>query len=98
MATAYTCRHLLARDRIRIAGAAPARTPHQVDVHVIVVIGVRSRRQHGREAIAGRALHVAQKALLLRRAVPTGLDRDPAAVSKREDSDVERIAKGMLGN
>src|SRR5262249_56482936 len=68
--------HLLARYRLRIAGAMAARTPHQVDVDVVEMIGVRTGRKHGREAIAGCALHIVQKALLLRRAVPAALDHD----------------------
>ena len=44
------------------------------------------------------ALHVAQEALLLRRAAPAVLDRDAAAVGQHEGGDVERIAEGMLGN
>ena len=72
--------------------------PHQVDVDVIVVIDVGARRQHGGELLAGCALHVAQKALLFRRALPAVLHRDLAAVGEREGGDVERIAEGMLGN
>src|SRR5262245_53455309 len=96
MTAAHARCHLLTRNRIRIAGAATARTPHQVDVHMIVVIGVRPRCQHCCKAIARRALHVAQKTLLLRRAVPTGLDRDLSTISKHEDSNLERVAEGML--
>src|ERR1700745_2038503 len=71
---------------------------HQIDVDMIVMIDVRTWRQHGGELIAGRALHVAQKSLLLRQTVPAILDADLASVSKRERGDVERIAEGMLGN
>src|SRR5262249_43733490 len=90
--------HFLARHRLRIAGAMPARAPHQVDVNVIEGIGVGAGREHGREAITGRALHVMQEALLLRRAIPATLDRDHAPVGKREGGDVEGIAEGVLGD
>src|SRR5215468_4004255 len=74
---------------------APA---HQIDMDMIVMIDVRTWRQHRGELIAGRRLHVAQKPLLLGQTVPSILDSDLASVSKRERSDVERIAEGMLGN
>ena len=65
---------------------------------VIVVIDVGARRQHGVELLAGRALHVAQKALLFRHALPAVLHRDAPAVGEREGGDVERVAEGVLGN
>ena len=71
---------------------------HQIDVDVVVVIDVRTRRQHRAELIAGRGLHVAQKALLLRQPAPAVLDRDFASVGERERRDVERVAEGVLGN
>ena len=88
----------LAGDRGRLADAAAARTPHQVDVDVIVVIDVGARREHGAKFLAGRRLHVAQKTLLLRRAVPAILHADLAAVGQFELGDVERVAERVLGN
>ena len=72
--------------------------PHQVDMDVVVVETVRARRQHGGEALAGGALHVAQESLLFRCAAPAILDRDASAVGERERGDVERVAEGMLGD
>ncbi len=63
---------------------------------VVVVEGVRAGREHGREVLAGRALHVAQETLLLRRAAPAVLHGHLAAVGKRERRDIERIAERML--
>src|SRR5262245_65603946 len=89
---------LLARDRVRIAGTMAIAPAHQIDVDMIVVIDVRARREHGGKLIAGGGLHVAQEALLLRQSAPAVLHRDPASVGAREGGDVERIAKGVLGN
>ena len=81
-----------------MADRARAAAPHQVHVDVVVVIDVRAGREHGREVLAGRRLHVAQEALLLRSAAPAVLDRDLAAVGERERCDVERIAERVLGD
>src|SRR5262245_29983000 len=98
VARARTRGDLLARDRVRIAGAVAVAPAHQIDVDVIVVMDVRARREHGGELIAGGGLHVAQEALLLRQAAPAVLHRDPASVGEREGGDVERIAEGVLGD
>ena len=87
-----------AGDRVGLADHAAARVPHQVDVDVIVVIGVRAWRQDGGEHLAGRALYVVQEALLFRWAVPALFDCHLAPVSESEGCDVERIAEGVLGN
>src|SRR5215468_11103141 len=89
---------LLARDGVRVARAMAVTPTHQIDVDVVVVIDVRAGRQHRAELIAGRGLHVAQKALLLRQPVPAVLYRDLASVGERERRDVERVAEGVLGN
>src|SRR5579871_6357380 len=89
---------LLPGDRRRLADYGAAGATHQVDVDVIVVIDVGARRQHGVELLAGRALHVAQKSLLLGQAMPAVFHCDAAAVGEREGSDVERISERMLGN
>ena len=72
--------------------------PHQINVNVIVVIDVGAGRQHGRELLARRQLHVMQESLLFRRSSPAVLHADPVAVSQREFRNVERIAESMLGN
>ena len=70
----------------------------EIDMDVIVVERVRSRREHGREMLAGAGLHVAQERLrLLVAARPVAHDRDRAAVRQNEAADVERIAEGMFG-
>ena len=66
-------------------------------MNVIVVIDIGAGRQHGRKLIAGRRLHVVQKALLLRRAAPAILHLDRVAVGQVELGDVERIAEGVFG-
>src|SRR5438128_1812002 len=71
---------LFARDSVRVARAMAVTPAHQIDVDVVVVIDVRAGRQHRAELIAGRGLHVAQKALLLRQPAPAVLHRDLAAV------------------
>ena len=76
----------------------PLGAPHQVDVDVVVVELVGARRQHRGELVAGRALDVAQEALLLRRAAPAVLDGDAVAVGEHEGRDVERVAEGVLGD
>src|SRR5258708_5875569 len=81
---------LVAGHRGRLADDAAARAPHQVDVNVIVVIGVGAGRKHGGELLARRALDVAQEALLFRHAVPTVLHSDAAAIGERKRGDVER--------
>src|SRR5215208_4810791 len=90
--------NLLARDRMRIAGAPAPVTSHQVHMDVIVMIDVRPRCQHGIELFAGSALHVAQKALLFGCTPPAILHRNLASVREREGGDIKRIAEGMLGN
>ena len=94
---AETPRHLLPRNRMRVADAAAA-AAHQIHMDVIVVIDVRSRRKHRRELIAGRALHVAQEALLFRQTVPAILHGDRAPIGQCESRDVQRVAEGMLGD
>src|SRR5258708_36171242 len=71
---------LFARDSVRVARAMAVAPAHQIDVDVVVVIDVRAGRQHRAELIAGRGLHVAQKALLLRQSAPTVLHRDLASI------------------
>ena len=90
--------NLLARDRGRLADHALAGAAHQVDVDVIVVIGIGARRQHGGELLAGRGLHVAKKALLFRRASPAVLHRNLPSVGERETCDIQRIAKSVFGD
>src|SRR5262249_16317694 len=74
---------------------APA---HQIDVDVVVVIDVRTRRRHRGEFTASGGLYVAQKPLLFRQAMPAVLHRDLASVGEREGGDVERVAEGVLGD
>src|SRR5262249_33425417 len=80
---------LFARQGVRVARAMAVTPTHQIEVDMVVVIGVRAGRQHRAELIAGRRLHVAQKTLLLRRAAPAVLHRDLASVGKGERRDVE---------
>src|ERR1700726_2612172 len=87
-----------ARDGGGFADEAPGGAAHQVDVDVIIVIGVGAWREHGCELLAGRALDVAQKTLLFGKAMPAVLHRDVPAVGEREGGDVERVAEGVLGN
>src|SRR6202166_4415799 len=68
----------LARHRLWLANQPPRGAAHQVDVDVIVVIDVGARRQHGGELLASRGLHVAQKALLFRQALPAIRHRNAA--------------------
>ena len=86
------------RDRSRLANVAAVVVAHQIDVNVIVMIDVGARCQHGGEFIARRRLHIVQKSLLLRRAMPAILHRDLVSVGQRELGNVERIAEGVLGN
>src|SRR5262249_40633601 len=90
--------NFLARNSVRIARPMAVAPAHQIDVDVDVVLDVRAGRQHRAELIAGRGLHVAQKALLLRQPAPAVLHRDLASVSERKRRDVERVAEGVLGN
>ncbi len=76
----------------------PAGTAHQIDVNMIVVIDVGARRQHGGELPAGGRLHVAQKALLFRHALPAVLHRNAPSVGERESGDIQRVAEGVFGN
>ena len=69
---------------------------HQVHVHVIIVVGIGAWRQHGGERLAGRAVDVAQEALLFEGAMPAVLHRDLAAIGQYESGQVERVAKGVL--
>jgi hypothetical protein len=91
-------RDLLARERGRLADHALAGAARQIDVDVIVVIDVGARRQHGAELLTGGGLHVAQKALLFRHALPAILYRNVPAVGEREARDIQRIAEGVLRN
>ena len=93
-----TRRHHITRNLIGIADFVTAAAAHQVDMEMVVVEAVGARRQHGVELVAGRALHVAQEALLFRRAAPAILHGDPAPIGERERSDIERIAEGMFGD
>src|SRR5262249_30742257 len=95
---ASTRSHLLASDRMRVAGAAAITPAHQVDVDVVIVVGVGAWRQYRGELIARRALHVAQEGLLLRQTMPAALDGDLAAVGQRKGGNVERIAERVLRN
>ena len=97
-ARSYVFGHDFARNRRRLADVAAVIVPHQIDVNVIVMIDVGAGRQHGGEIVAGRELHVVQKALFLRCALPAVLHADLVAVGEIEFGDVERIAEGMLGN
>ena len=78
---------------MRLADDAPRGAAHQVDVDVIVMIDVGARRQHGRELLAGRGLHVAQESLLLRHSPPAVLHRDAAPVGEHEGCNIERVAE-----
>jgi hypothetical protein len=89
---------LLAGDGGGLADQAPRGAAHQIDVDVIVMIGVRAGREHCRELLAGGGLDVAQEALLFRQTMPAVLHRDMAPIGEREARDVERIAKGVFGN
>ena len=88
----------VARDSGRFADVAAAGAAHQVHVDMIVVIDVGARRQHGGEFVASGELHVVQKGLLFRRAVPAILHADLAAVGEHEAGDIERVAESVLGD
>src|SRR6185312_17463879 len=65
-----------ARHRSRLADVRASRAAHQINMHVVAVIDVGPRRQHGIEVLTGRGLDVAQEALLFRQAMPAVLHRD----------------------
>ncbi len=88
----------VARDRLRVADAAPAAVPGEIDMDMVVVERVRSGRQDGAEALARRQLDVVEEAALLGQAVPAVLHSHAAAIGKREGGDIERIAEGVLGD
>ena len=67
-------------------------------MEMIGMLRIRTRRQHGVEDLAGAALDVAQKSLLLGEAAPAVLHGDPPSVGEREAGDVERVAEGVLGD
>src|SRR5215475_13542963 len=98
MATGCPCGDFLAGDGEWLAQHLATRATHQIDVDVIVVIDVRARRQDGIELAARAGLHVAQKTLLFRQAMPAILYGDAAPVREREGCDIERIAERMLRN
>ena len=50
----------LAGDRGRLANDALAGAAHQIDVNVIVVIGIGAGSQHGRKLLAGGGLRTGQ--------------------------------------
>src|SRR5579871_6134878 len=57
---------LLAGNGGGLADQAAGGAAHQIEVNVVVVIGVGARREHGGELLAGGRLDVAQKSLLFR--------------------------------
>ena len=67
-------------------------------MEVIVVEDVGAGPEHGREALAGGGVNLAQKAALLIGALPAVLDRHFATAREPEGSDIERVAEGVLGN
>lgn len=78
------------------ANIAAAAFP-KIDMDVIMMGSVGTRRQHCREESTCRALDIAQEALLFRQTVPTVLYDYLASVGERESRDVKGIAEGMLG-
>ena len=84
------------RRRIAIVRDAGGPVPGKIDVEMIAVIG-RARSKHGREALAGGRLDLAQEPPRLGIATPTGLHRDLAAVLEEETRDVEGIAERVFG-
>src|SRR5262249_17012611 len=93
-----TRRDFFARYGVRVARAVTVAPAHQIDVDVVVVIDVRTRRQHPGEFTPSGRLYVAQKPRLFRQAMPAVLHRDLASVGEREGGDVERVAEGVLGD
>src|SRR5215831_6491562 len=92
------CRRDFTSDRLRPTGPIAAGTAHQIDVDMIVVSGVVTGRQNGREMIAGGKMDVAQEPLLFRGPVPPVLYGNPTSVRERESGDIERIAECVFGN
>src|SRR5262249_52477995 len=91
--------NFFARNSVRVARAMAVAPTHQIDVDVVVVIDVRARRQHGAELIAGRGLHVAQKALLLgnpRQPFFTVILRPSASVNAAMSSALPKACSEML--
>ncbi len=86
----------LAGDGGRLADMPAAPMSHQIYMDVIVVVDIGAGRQHGRELLACRQLHVMQKSLLFGGTAPTVLHANPVAVGERELGDVERVLDGDL--
>src|SRR5262249_1650401 len=72
-----------AREGVGLTDGAAALAAHQIHVHVVFVVGVGSRRQHGGEHRARAFLDIVQEALFGRRAVPAVLDADRVSVRQR---------------
>src|SRR5579864_9072137 len=89
---------LLAGNGGGLADQAAGGAAHQIEVNVVIMIGVGAGREHGGKLPAGGRLDVAQKSLLFRQSSPALPHRDLASIGKRERRDVERVAEGVFGN
>src|SRR5579872_2901895 len=78
---------LLAGNGGGLADQPAGGAAHQIEVNVVIVIGIGARREHGGELLASGRLDVAQKSLLFRQSSPAFLHGDLASVSKRERRD-----------
>ena len=68
----------------------------KIDVEMVAMVR-RAGPEHGREALAGGRLDLAEESPLARIAVPAGPDGHLAAIPEDERGNVEGIAEGMLG-
>jgi hypothetical protein len=99
------CRHpaanarsyFLTRNGVRAADIATGAFP-EIDVDVVIVRGIRARREHRRELTTGGCLDIAQECLLLRQAIPAMLDDDPPTIGKHKSGNVDGISESMFGN
>jgi hypothetical protein len=70
----------------------------EVEVDVVVVKRVGSRREDGGKDVAGAGLRLAQEGLFLFVAARPGLDHDDGvAIRELEPANVDRVAEGVLG-